>query len=98
MWVREAGRAVGIFRRLSRALSTVSLAAMSTLTEIESAVASLPVSQQELLLRWLAGKLHGRPTGPASLIVENGSPVLVAPPGAPEMTTDQVKAALTDFP
>jgi hypothetical protein len=71
---------------------------MSTLAEIEFAVDSLTTQQQELLLRHLEIKLYGRSGASASLAFENGRPVLVAPPGAPEMTSALVKAALTDFP
>ena len=71
---------------------------MSTLAEIEQAVESLPAQQQELLLRHLKMKLHGRFAGAARLVLEDGRPVLVAPPGAPEMTPGVVKAALADFP
>ena len=56
---------------------------MSTLAEIESAVESLPARQQELLLRHLEMKLHGRSTAVASLVLEEGRPVLVAPPRCP---------------
>ena len=34
----------------------------------------------------------------ARLVQENGRKVLVAPPGAPPMTTEAVKALLTDLP
>ena len=71
---------------------------MSTLTEIESAVESLPVPLQELLLRHLEMKLHRHSAGAAHLVLEEGSPVLVAPAGAPEMTPELVKATLADFP
>ena len=71
---------------------------MSTLTEIESAVESLPEQQQEMLLRHLEIKLHGRSAGVARVVLENGVPVLVAPFGAPEMNPAVVKAALVDFP
>lgn len=37
-------------------------------------------------------------TSHATLVVENGRKVLLAPPGAPPMTTEAVKAALSDFP
>lgn len=36
--------------------------------------------------------------GRAKLIVERGQKVLVAPPGAPPMTPETVKAVLSDFP
>ena len=34
----------------------------------------------------------------ARLVEKNGRKVLVAPPGAPPMTTEKVKALLADFP
>lgn len=37
-------------------------------------------------------------TDPARLVSENGRKVLVAPPGAPPMTTEAVKTLLSDFP
>ena len=36
--------------------------------------------------------------GRAKLIVKRGQKVLVAPPGAPPMTPETVKALLSDFP
>ncbi|HSI11402.1 MAG TPA: hypothetical protein VK961_05135 [Chthoniobacter sp.] len=69
-----------------------------SLAEIESAVESLPADQQELLLRHLTVKLYGDNKASASLVVENGRPVLVAPAGAPVMTPAFVKATLADFP
>ncbi len=69
-----------------------------SLAEIESALESLPRSQQELLLRRLETRLHGIAEERARLVMEDGRPVLVAPAGAPEMTPGFVKAALADFP
>jgi AbrB family looped-hinge helix DNA binding protein len=37
-------------------------------------------------------------TSRATLVEENGRKVLVAPPGAPPMTAEAVKALLSDFP
>jgi predicted ATPase len=71
---------------------------MSTLVEIEKAADALPEAQQLALLRHLEAKLHGDRSGGARLVVENGQPVLVAPPGAPVMTPEFVKQALADFP
>lgn len=71
---------------------------MSTLAEIETAVAALPPQEQELLLRHLEMKFYGSSSTTARLVMENGRPVLAAPPGAPEMTSAMVKAALADFP
>ena len=65
---------------------------MSTLLEIEAAADTLPAHQQLALLRHLESRLRGR------LVMENGIPVLVAPPGAPEMTPEFIKELLADFP
>lgn len=37
-------------------------------------------------------------TSRATLVEENGRKVLIAPPDAPPMTTEAVKAVLSDFP
>ena len=71
---------------------------MSTLAEIEAAVDTLPAPQQMTLLRHLETKLRKASATAARLVLERGQPVLVAPPGAPPMTPDVVKAAPTDFP
>jgi len=71
---------------------------MSTLAEIEAAVDTLPTPQQMTLLRHLETKLRKASATAARLVLEGGQPVLVAPPGAPPMTPDMVKAALADFP
>ena len=54
----------------------------------------------KLLLTLDGGKLVIEPdeTERAKLVEENGRKVLVAPPGAPPMTHDTVKALLADFP
>jgi hypothetical protein len=69
---------------------------MSTLAEIEAAMEALPASEQLALLRRLERRL--RAADRARLVEEDGVPVLVAPPGAPLMTPEFVKAALADFP
>ena len=71
---------------------------MSTVAEIEAAVDTLPTPQQVTLLRHLETKLRKASATAARLVLESGQPVLVAPPGAPPMTPDVVKAALADFP
>ena len=71
---------------------------MSTLAEIEAAVDTLPTSQQVTLLRHSETKLRRATAASARLVLEGGQPVLVAPPGAPPMTPEVVKAALADFP
>ena len=54
----------------------------------------------KLLLTLDGGKLVLEPdeTGRAKLVEEHGRKVLVAPPGAPPMNPDTVKALLVDFP
>lgn len=54
----------------------------------------------KLLLTLDGGKLVLEPdeTGRAKLVEENGRKVLVAPPGAPPMTPDTIKALQADFP
>jgi hypothetical protein len=73
---------------------------MSTLTEIESAAGALPPEQQEELFRFLSVRL--RPSAPppqkARLVREGDDVFLEAPPGAPPMTTENVKRLLEDWP
>ena len=71
---------------------------MSTLAEIEAAVDTLPTPPQMTLRRHLETKLRKASATAARLVLERGQPVLVAPPGAPPMTPDVVKAAPADFP
>jgi len=71
---------------------------MSTLSEIEKAADALPAEEQETLRRHLETKLRARAAATARLVIEDGQPVLVAPPDAPAMTPAVVKAALADFP
>jgi hypothetical protein len=71
---------------------------MSTLTEIEAAMDALPGPQQEMLLHRLEMKVRTRRPEGGRLVMENGHAVLVAPPGAPAMTPEAVKALLSDFP
>jgi len=71
---------------------------MSTITEIEAAVESLPAEKQWILLQRLETKMREQRPERAQLVMENGRAVLVAPPGAPAMTPELVKAILADFP
>lgn len=71
---------------------------MSTLPEIEAAVAALPEHEQEALLLSLTERISSSKGARAKLVMENGRPVLVAPPGAPKMTPELVKELLADFP
>jgi hypothetical protein len=71
---------------------------MSTLAEIEAAVNALPEPQQEILLHRLEMKMRARNLEGGRLVMENGHAVLAAPPGAPAMTPQSVKALLADFP
>ena len=71
---------------------------MSTLQEIEEAVDALPQAEQVALLRRIESKVRSAPPAAGRLVMENGHAVLVAPPGAPPMTSELVKALLADFP
>lgn len=71
---------------------------MSTLAEIEAAVETLPTEEQFILLKRLETKVRERQPERGRLVMENGRAVLVAPPGAPPMTPELVKALLADFP
>ena len=74
---------------------------MSTLLEIEATAEALPPEQKEELVRFLNARI--RPLGPsaqgARLVAgPDGILLLEAPPGAPPMTTENVKRMLEDFP
>jgi uncharacterized membrane protein len=73
---------------------------MSTLLEIEAASDALPPEQKEELVRYLTARL--RPSYPqprkARLVREADDVFLEAPPGAPPMTTENVKRMLEDWP
>lgn len=73
---------------------------MSTLLEIEAAAEALPPEQKEELVRFLTARL--RPLDPqprkARLVREGDDVFLEAPPGAPPMTTENVKRMLEDWP
>ena len=70
---------------------------MSTLTEIEAAVEALPDAEREILLQRLAARPRQNPQESGKLVMEDGFAVLVAPPGAPEMTPELVKALRDDL-
>ena len=69
---------------------------MSTLLEIEAAAEALSPEQKEELVRFLTARL--RPSAPqlqkARLVREGDDVFLEAPPGAPPMTTENVKRML----
>ena len=73
---------------------------MSTLLEIEAASEALPPEQKEELVRFLTARL--RPpeaqTRKARLVREDDDVFLEAPPGAPPMTTENVRRMLEDWP
>ena len=69
---------------------------MSTLLEIEAAAEALPPEQKEELVRFLTARLRPPPPPPqkARLVREGNDAFLEAPPGAPPMTTENVKRML----
>jgi hypothetical protein len=69
---------------------------MSTLAEIEAAAAALSPEQKSELIRFLAARLRlsDNPTRKARLVREGDDVFLEAPPGAPPMTTENVKRML----
>lgn len=73
---------------------------MSTLLEIEAAAEALPAEQKKELVRFLNARLQ--PTVPdsrnARLVREGNDVFLEAPPGAPPMTTENIKRMLEDWP
>ena len=73
---------------------------MSTLLEIEAAAEALPAEQKKELVRFLTARLQPTVvTRRAKLVAgPNGTLLLEAPPGAPPMTTENVKRMLEDFP
>ena len=73
---------------------------MSTLLEIEAAAEALPAEQKKELVRFLTARLQPTEvTRRAKLVAgPNGTLLLEAPPGAPPMTTENVKRMLEDFP
>lgn len=73
---------------------------MSTLLEIEAAAEVLPPEQQAELVRFLTARLQPKVAAPQARLVTgpNGTLLLEAPPGAPPMTTENIKQLLEDFP
>ena len=74
---------------------------MSTLAEIEAATEALPKEEeQEELFRFLAMRLRPATTHSqkARLVRQAGDALLEAPPGAPPMTTENVKRMSEDWP
>jgi hypothetical protein len=73
---------------------------MSTLLEIEAAAETLPAEQKEELVRFLTARLQPVETQRRARLVAgpDGTLLLEAPPGAPPMTTENVKRMLEDFP
>lgn len=73
---------------------------MSTLLEIEAAAEALPPEQKEELVRFLTARLRQPAPQPrkARLVREGNDVFLEAPPGAPLMTTENVKQMLQDWP
>ena len=71
---------------------------MSTRNDSEAAVEALPDAEREILLRRLASRVRQASRESAKLVMEDGFAVLVAPPGATEMTPELVKALRDDLP
>jgi hypothetical protein len=73
---------------------------MSTLLEIEAATEALPPEQKAELVRFLTARLRPSDSQPpnARLVREGDDVFLEAPPGAPPMTTENVKRMLEDWP
>ena len=73
---------------------------MSTLLEIEAAAEALTAEQKEELVRFLTARLRPAvlPLRKARLVREGDDVFLEAPPGAPPMTTENVKRMLEDWP
>ncbi len=69
---------------------------MSKLLEIEAAAEALPAEQKEELVRFLTARLQPTEVPRRARLVAgpNGTLLLEAPPGAPPMTTENVKRML----
>ena len=67
---------------------------------MKAAAEALPPEQKKELVRFLTARL--RPSDPqprtARLVQEGDDVLLEAPPGAPPMTTENVKRMLEDWP
>jgi len=70
---------------------------MSTLLEIEAAAEALPPEQKEELFQFLAARLHRSETSAKKARLVRDV-LLEAPPGAPPMTPENVRAMLEDWP
>jgi uncharacterized membrane protein len=73
---------------------------MSKLLEVEAAAEALPPEQKEELVRFLTARLRPSESQPrkARRVREGDDVLLEAPPGAPPMTTENVKRMLEDWP
>ena len=73
---------------------------MSKLLEVEAAAEALPLEQKEELVRFLTARLRPSESQPrkARRVREGDDVLLEAPPGAPPMTTENVKRMLEDWP
>ncbi len=73
---------------------------MNSLLEIQAAAEALPPEQKAELVRVLTGQfcLLASPVQKARLVREGDDVLLEAPPGAPPMTTENVKRMLEDWP
>ncbi|MEI6395910.1 MAG: hypothetical protein WCT12_33000 [Verrucomicrobiota bacterium] len=73
---------------------------MSKLLDVEAAAEALPPEQKEELFRFLAAHLRVSDPQPrkAHLVREGDDAFLEAPPGAPLMTTENIKRMLEDWP
>jgi hypothetical protein len=73
---------------------------MSKLLEVEAAAEALPPEQKEELVRFLTARLRPSESQPRKgrLVREGDDVLLEAPPGAPPMTTENVKRMLEDWP
>jgi hypothetical protein len=70
---------------------------MMTVPEIEAALDAVPPQERAALLeRLICADIP--PGARGKLVWEDGHPLLVAPPGAPPITTDLVKLLLAEFP
>jgi len=73
---------------------------MSTLVEIEAAAQALTPEQKVELVRFLSARLRASDSEPtkARLVRQGDDVLLEAPPGAPPMTSENVKRMLEDWP
>jgi hypothetical protein len=73
---------------------------MRSLSEIEAAAEALPVEQKKRLFDYLALSLRSEHADSAgvSVLYRNGDALLVANPGSPPMTPDNIKRLLEEWP